>query len=75
MLSKEEYLALAAEEYDKINELNTDYSDSFYDYEKTFDGIWRGLGREVLKQNISSTSSDRRTKKKANLLWQDRDFQ
>ena len=60
-MTKEEYLEIAAKRYDELNALNK--IDNFYDYEKEFIEIMKGLGQEVLEKNISSLPADRRKKK------------
>lgn len=60
-MTKEEYLALAAEKYDELQALNK--IDNFYDYEKEFDEIINKLGRAVLEKNLSEVPADRRKKK------------
>ena len=61
MLSKDHYLAIAGQKYDKIVALEkiTD----FYDYEKTFVEVWQGFGKEILERSISDVPNDRRKKK------------
>jgi hypothetical protein len=59
-MSKEEFLALAAERYEALNKLNEEKD--FYTYEATFDQIWTDLGREVLEKNIGEVGKDRRKK-------------
>jgi hypothetical protein len=59
-MTKEQYLALAAERYDELRALNK--IDNFYDYEKEFEKIFNELGRAVLEQNISEVPADRRKK-------------
>ncbi len=60
-MTKETFIAAAVSRYEKLNDLNN--IDNFYDYEKKFEQIWKDLGREVLEQNISTFSADRRKKK------------
>ena len=55
------FMAMAQKRYAALQALNK--IDNFYDYEKEFEGIWRGLGREVLEANISEVPADRRKKK------------
>ena len=62
-MTKEEFLALAAERYDALQVLNK--LDNFYDYEKEFVSIWKDLGREVLEKNIGTLPRDKRKKKDA----------
>lgn len=60
-MSKDEYLALAEQKYDDLQQLK--HKLSFYDYEKTFDQIWKNLGQQVLEKNLSDVPADRRKKK------------
>lgn len=66
MISKEEFLALAAQKYEQIHDLNQ--QPTFYDYEKAFIDIWEDLGRQVLEKNLSQVPNDRRKKKDASAL-------
>lgn len=61
-MTKEEYLKLAEKKWDSIEKLKEE--ETFYDYEKKFDGIMIGLGRELLEKSISNVPRDRRKKKK-----------
>ena len=65
-MSKEEFLAVAEQRYDALQELNQ--LDSFYNYEKLFVELWRDLGREVLEKNLGPVPLNRR-KKKTSRLW------
>lgn len=60
-MSKEEYLAIAAQRYDAFVALNS--KDNFYDYEKEFVHILNDLGREVMEKNLGELSRDKRKKK------------
>lgn len=60
-MTKEEYLALAVQKYEELQNLKTETN--FYDYEQTFDQIWRDLGKQVLETNLSDVPMDRRKKK------------
>ena len=60
-MTEANFIALAKKHYAELQALNK--IDNFYDYEKKFEQIWKDLGREVLEQNISTFSADRRTKK------------
>ena len=60
-MTKEEFLSLAAQRYDKLQALNQ--LDNFYDYEKEFVRILKDLGREVLEKNIGELPADKRKKK------------
>ncbi len=65
-MSKEEFLAVAEQRYDALQELNQ--LDSFYNYEKLFLELWRDLGREVLEKNLGPVPLNKR-KKKTSRLW------
>lgn len=60
-MTKEEYLLIAAERYDKFVALKD--KDNFYDYEKEFVNILNDLGREVMEKNLGELSKDKRKKK------------
>jgi uncharacterized membrane protein len=62
-MTKEELLALTAQRYDELQQLNK--LDNFYDYEKLFVKIWSDLGREVLEKNLGDLPKDKRKKKEA----------
>ena len=62
-MTKEEFLALAAEKWEEI-EKKKESSDSFYDYEKGFDELWVEFGRRSLEDSLGKLSLDRRKKKK-----------
>jgi uncharacterized membrane protein len=61
-MTKEEYLAMAAKRYDKLQALNK--IDNFYDYESEFANIMNDLSKEVLEKNLSELPADRRKKKR-----------
>jgi hypothetical protein len=61
-MTKEEFLGLATQEWDRLEALKSETS--FYEYEKSFDLIWVKLGQKVLEKSISNTSKDRRKKNK-----------
>ena len=61
MLTKEEFLQLASDQYAKIAALENEKS--FYHYEKTFDGIWVEFGRQALQASISELPANPRKKK------------
>jgi hypothetical protein len=61
-MTKEEFLGLATEEWERLEALKSETS--FYEYEKGFDLIWVELGQKVLEKSISDTSKDRRKKNK-----------
>jgi hypothetical protein len=60
-VTKEEYLALASQKFDELQNLKD--KKTFYEYEQTFDEIWTDLGRQVLEKNLSDVPADRRKKK------------
>ncbi len=62
-MTKEEFLEKASQEWDKIKETRKN-TDSFYDFEKTFDEIWVKLGREALEGSLEDKKSTDRRKKK-----------
>lgn len=61
-MTEDEYMALARQKYDDLQQLKT--QPTFYDYEKSFDAIWQDLGRQVLEKTLSDLPTDRRKKKK-----------
>jgi uncharacterized membrane protein len=63
MMTKEEYLALAAEKYEALKKLQE--CTNFYDYEKTFDEIWVDLGRNVLEKSLGGEPKNHRKKTKS----------
>lgn len=63
-MTEQEYLALARQKYQELQNLKEEKS--FYRYEKTFDEIWTDLGRQVLEKNLSELPADRRKKKAKN---------
>ncbi len=65
-MTKEEYLALAAEKYDELQALNK--IDNLYDYEKEFEKLLKELGRTLFEKNLSDPSADRRKKKRSRSL-------
>lgn len=60
-MTESAFMALAQKRYAELQALNK--INSFYDYEKEFDKIWRELGREVLEATISEVPDNRRKKK------------
>ena len=67
-MTKEQLLESVSAYYDELKALNK--LDNFYDYEMTFEQIWKRAGREVLEKNLSELSGDRR-KKNSNSIWED----
>ncbi len=60
-MTEDEYMALPRQKYQELHQLKT--QPTFYDYEKSFDQIWRDLGRQVLEKSLSQAPADRRKKK------------
>lgn len=56
MMTQTEFLALATARFEQLQALNQ--LDSFYDYEKQFDQLWTGLGRDVLEKNLGDLPQD-----------------
>jgi hypothetical protein len=63
MMSKEEYLALAASKWPQLEEL--DQEKDFYEYERRFEQIMLELSLAVLQSKISNPGNDRRKKTKS----------
>jgi hypothetical protein len=61
MLSEAEFLELARAKYAQIAAL--EQSKNFYEHEKTFEGVWVELGRQVLEASISAVPVAARKKK------------
>ncbi|MEM6265678.1 MAG: hypothetical protein AAGI38_24460 [Bacteroidota bacterium] len=61
-MTKEEYLALAADHYDRIVKLKEDH-DNFYDYELGFESVMNDLHQKVLEKSLGAVPKDRRKKK------------
>jgi hypothetical protein len=66
IMTKEEFVSIAVEKYDALQELNK--IDNFYDYEKAYEVIINDLSRQVLQANISDVPKDRRKKKRSQSL-------
>lgn len=62
-MTKETYMALAAEKWESLQSLQKETD--FMKYGQSFVEIWEGLGREVLEKSISEVPKDRRKKKKS----------
>lgn len=60
MITEQEYLELARQEYQQIRKLQE--KKNFYEYEKAFDQVWTRFGRTVLEKSISEIPADRRKK-------------
>ncbi len=65
-MTEDEYMALARQKYQELQQLKT--QPTFYDYEKSFDAIWQELGRQVLEKSLSDVPTDRRKKKDEDAL-------
>jgi len=61
VMTKSEFLKLAASQWESLEKLQTEKS--FYEYEKQFDKIWVEFGKKALEQGISKPKDDRRKKK------------
>lgn len=70
-MTKEEYLALAARQWEAFSKLDSETN--FYDYEKKFDGFMVNFGRELLNEKLEGKSQDRRQKKSKDPLRQRKD--
>ncbi len=61
-MTKDEYLQLAESKWEALQSLQSE--ESFYEYEKRFDGVMQELNRELLERSIGEVPADRRKKKK-----------
>lgn len=59
-MTKEEFLTIAAEKYEKLQNLNQ--INDFYEYEKEFEGVWTEFGRQSLEKNIGDLPVNRQKK-------------
>jgi len=59
-MTKQEFLALAADKYESLQKLNDNLN--FYDYEKGFEQIWTDLGRNILEKNIGEIPQNHQKK-------------
>lgn len=59
-MTKQEFLALAADRYESLQKLNDNLN--FYDYEKGFEQIWTDLGRNILEKNIGEIPQNHQKK-------------
>lgn len=66
MISEEKFLELAKAKYAEINALED--SASLLDYEKGLSSLMRELSRQVMEEQLSEQSTDRRKKKTINDL-------
>jgi len=62
MMTKEEYLSIASQNWDNLHSLKSS-SENLYEYEKTFDELWVEFGRISLEGSLGEISEDRRKKK------------
>lgn len=60
MMTKADYLALAETRFEALCALER-HAD-FYTFEKEFDQVWTGLGRQVLEQTVGPVPADKRKK-------------
>lgn len=49
-MTKDEFLAISAEKYDTLQQLNQ--INDFYEYEKMFDTLWTEFGRKTFEKNL-----------------------
>jgi hypothetical protein len=61
-MSKDEFLALAAQRYEEIHALEREKD--FYSYEEKFEEIWLSLGQSVLEKSISEVPQNHQKKTK-----------
>jgi hypothetical protein len=60
-MTREEFLALANEQYDKLADLQS--KETFYAYEEGFVKVWTELGGQVMQASLDkSPSRDKRKK-------------
>lgn len=72
-LTKEEFLALSAQMYDKMSiSMDSDNQD-FYTYESTFDKLMTDFGSEVLEKSLEESELSERKKKSPNSIWKNND--
>ena len=69
-MTKEEFVALAAQRYDELQALNK--LDNFYAYGKEFVSIRKDLGREVLEKNPGESARRTAVQKRTKLSGQRR---
>ena len=69
-MTKEEFVTLSLEKYEKLQELNQ--INDFYEYEKAFEGIWNEFGRQSLEKNIGETPKNHQKKHCSDPLWKNR---
>lgn len=59
-MTKEEFLTLALEKFEKLQKINQ--INDFYHYEKEFESIWNEFGRQSLEKNISDPPKNHQKK-------------
>lgn len=59
-MTKEDFLAIAAQQYEKLRNLNQ--IGDFYTYEKEFEGIWTEFGRQTMEKNIGNVPKNQQKK-------------
>jgi hypothetical protein len=62
-MSKEEFIAIAAQRYEAIKSLSGHAN--FYEYEQEFEQIVTEMNREMLEKSLGAVPMDRRRKKKS----------
>ena len=70
-MTKDEFLAISGEKYEKLQELNQ--IDDFYKYEKAFDTIWLEFGRQSLEKNVGEVPKTIKKKHCTNPVRKNRD--
>lgn len=74
-LTKEEFLALSAQMYDKMSENMDSDNQDFYTYESTLDKIITEFGSTVLEKSLEVEEISERKKKSPNQIWENKDSQ
>lgn len=64
-LTKEEFLALSGKLYEEMASNMDSQTQSFYDYESTFDQLLTTFGQDVLEKSISQVPGNERKKKES----------
>ena len=59
-MTKEKFVTIALEKYEKMNEL--DKISDFYQYEKAFDSIWTKFGRQSFEKKIEDVPQNHQKK-------------
>lgn len=60
-MTREEFLALANAQYDKLTDLQT--KESFYEFEEGFVKVWTELGGQVIQASLGKAPSKDKRKK------------